>query len=138
MDIDRDGLCTRPLSACEPSRSLGLGFRHPAACPEPLALLGGHALPAAAVRASAAVQAEAAEEDAAQGQEAEGLPERDRLQAEECGTQPVPELADDLPAEEGEEDDPRDRERGHGQEAFSSIHVVIPSDESRLRRWSTA
>jgi hypothetical protein len=52
--------------------------------------------------------AEAAEQDAAQRQQAECLPERDATQSEDVGQQPIPQPLHDDAAKENEEQEPEE------------------------------
>src|SRR5690242_12360904 len=69
--------------------------------------------------------AETAEEDAAEGEQAESLPEGEFVPAEERWHEPVPEMQNDFAADEGEEEHSQNRQRSnkHYFEQFSS-HVA--------------
>src|SRR5260221_4740047 len=76
---------------------------------EAVAFFGGHAAEVsshagAESEASAAMPAETAEEDAAEREEAEGLPEGEFVPAEEWRHEPVPEMQDNFATDEGEEE----------------------------------
>jgi hypothetical protein len=80
---------------------------------EAVAFFGGHAAEAAAhaaieSEASGAMPAETAEEDAAEREQAEGLPEVEFVPAEERGHEPVPEMQNDFTADKGEEEHSED------------------------------
>ena len=62
--------------------------------------------------------AESAEEDPAERQEAERLPERDPGPAEERRQQPVPQQPHDLAAEGDEQRDPEQDQRGEKDRFF--------------------
>src|SRR5436305_1645251 len=107
---------------------------------EARAFVRGHVFPAgfeaaAVVGPGEAAASDAAKEDAAEGQETEGLPEGDGVPSEERRDQPVPEVADDLATEEGEEHHPCERERRDQDHSFSSCHFgfILSSVRRRCR-----
>ena len=82
---------------------------------EAFAFLGSH--PAAAVVhamtetvTAGTVPTKSAEQDAAEREESHGLPERDFAPAEERGQEPIPEVQDDLAADEDKEKHSHNRE----------------------------
>ena len=88
-------------------------FAH--ALAEAFAFFGGHAAAAvvhaiAEAVAAGTVPSETAEEDAAEREESHGLPEGDFAPAEERRQEPIPEVQDDLAANEDKEKHSHNRE----------------------------
>ena len=93
------------------------------------ALLGSHAFPAlghasAESGAAEAAATDVAEKNAAEPEHSDGLPERQLAPAKERWEQPVPQLQDQLPANESKENDPDNGCRGDEKPFFSDF---IPS-----------
>jgi hypothetical protein len=92
---------------------------------EPLALLGCHALPAlghAPPKTGAkAAAAKTAEQDPAESQQSQSLPEADLGPAEQTRQEPVPQAQHDFAANR---DEGHDRQRGQNKDPFPS-HVVL-------------
>jgi len=88
-------------------------FAH--ALAEAFAFFGGHAAAAvvhaiAEAVAAGTVPSETAEEDAAEREESHGLPEGDFAPTEEGRQEPIPEVQDDLAADENKEKHSHNRE----------------------------
>src|SRR5471030_1332299 len=92
-------------------------------------LLGRHLVPALGhsppkIGPMHATTMKASEQNPAESQEAESLPEGDLLPAKQSRKQPVPQMQHHFAADGHENRDPQDRQRGYEQDPFLS-HVVF-------------
>src|SRR5204862_2061541 len=104
------------------------------------AFFGGHTFPAVAhfaaeARAIAAAVAHATEKDAAESQQADGLPEGDCFPAEQRRKQPIPEMHYDFAADPDKSWDCHNCEGGDPEQllfVFYVVHGVLLSSPKNL------
>jgi len=73
------------------------------------------------------VPSQSAEQDAAQQQKSQGLPEINLAEAEERRQQPIPQVQHDFAADEGKEQHRQDRQRSDENPFFPHVQLLILS-----------
>src|SRR6266545_375482 len=104
--------------------------------PEPFTLLGGHGIET--LGPIATVASRSTDEDPAQCQQSQPLPERDLAPAENWRQQPVPQQLHDFAADETNQQYRRDSDRGHEEQFASPCHVRFLMLSSIRRKYPAA